>query len=138
MAASLALSKRAFEDMYLRMEDQARNRRVTGVIGNEQSVGSGYPRSDSSLLAGGWRHDRQRTHAQPGLGRAWGGAGGGRLLRRPRCAGAAGSGGHRPGTRRLGSSRAGRSEEHTSELQSLIRISYAVFCLKKKKTTHTA
>src|SRR3546814_8387902 len=27
-----------------------------------------------------------------------------------------------------------RSEEHTSELQSLIRISYAVFCLKKKKT----
>src|SRR3546814_4264969 len=41
----------------------------------------------------------------------------------------------------------GRSEEHTSELQSLMRISYAVFCLKKKKphktctltqrTTHT-
>src|SRR6058998_4428347 len=28
-----------------------------------------------------------------------------------------------------------RSEEHTSELQSLITISYAVFCLKKKKTT---
>src|SRR3546814_953464 len=31
-------------------------------------------------------------------------------------------------------SRSGRSEEHTSELQSLMRISYAVFCLKKKKT----
>src|SRR3546814_9060814 len=30
---------------------------------------------------------------------------------------------------------AGRSEEHTSELQSLMRISYAVFCLKKKKKT---
>src|SRR3546814_10006217 len=30
----------------------------------------------------------------------------------------------------------GRSEEHTSELQSLMRNSYAVFCLKKKKTTH--
>src|SRR3546814_5825201 len=30
-----------------------------------------------------------------------------------------------------------RSEEHTSELQSLMRISYAVFCLKKKKTTKT-
>src|SRR3546814_7264919 len=30
--------------------------------------------------------------------------------------------------------RARRSEEHTSELQSLMRISYAVFCLKKKKT----
>src|SRR3546814_3898093 len=31
----------------------------------------------------------------------------------------------------------GRSEEHTSELQSLMRISYAVFCLKKKKNTTT-
>src|SRR3546814_3400459 len=31
----------------------------------------------------------------------------------------------------------GRSEEHTSELQSLMRISYAVFCLKKKKKTRT-
>src|SRR3546814_4713817 len=30
----------------------------------------------------------------------------------------------------------GRLEEHTSELQSLMRISYAVFCLKKKKHTH--
>src|SRR3546814_8206974 len=30
-----------------------------------------------------------------------------------------------------------RSEEHTSELQSLMRISYAVFCLKKKKKPHT-
>src|SRR3546814_8305065 len=33
------------------------------------------------------------------------------------------------------SKRLPRSEEHTSELQSLMRISYAVFCLKKKKTT---
>src|SRR3546814_3187188 len=32
--------------------------------------------------------------------------------------------------------RSGRSEEHTSELQSLMRISYAVFCLKKKKHKH--
>src|SRR3546814_2162776 len=32
---------------------------------------------------------------------------------------------------------AARSEEHTSELQSLMRISYAVFCLKKKNITHT-
>src|SRR3546814_6336241 len=32
--------------------------------------------------------------------------------------------------------RFGRSEEHTSELQSLMRNSYAVFCLKKKNTTH--
>src|SRR3546814_1866448 len=35
----------------------------------------------------------------------------------------------------LGRLRAERSEEHTSELQSLMRISYAVFCLKKKKIT---
>src|SRR3546814_4484884 len=32
----------------------------------------------------------------------------------------------------------GRSEEHTSELQSLMRISYAVFCLKKKKKETTS
>src|SRR3546814_4876102 len=37
--------------------------------------------------------------------------------------------------RRRGAS-GGRSEEHTSELQSLMRISYAVFCLKKKKQTN--
>src|SRR3546814_4128627 len=40
-------------------------------------------------------------------------------------AGADGSDGHR------------RSEEHTSELQSLMRISYAVFCLKKKRNNNT-
>src|SRR3546814_1244482 len=40
---------------------------------------------------------------------------------------------------RLDPKRLNRSEEHTSELQSLMRISYAVFCLKKKKrnTYHT-
>src|SRR3546814_3684615 len=40
--------------------------------------------------------------------------------------------------RRVGALAAGgvRSEEHTSELQSLMRISYAVFCLKKNKTKH--
>src|SRR3546814_5291567 len=46
--------------------------------------------------------------------------------RRPRCS-----------CRRRTAARTGsapRSEEHTSELQSLMRISYAVFCLKKKKT----
>src|SRR3546814_5664825 len=32
----------------------------------------------------------------------------------------------------------GRSEEHTSELQSLMRISYAVFCLQQKTTRHTS
>src|SRR3546814_10749979 len=34
---------------------------------------------------------------------------------------------------RAGAGKGNRSEEHTSELQSLMRISYAVFCLKKKK-----
>src|SRR3546814_10706498 len=38
-----------------------------------------------------------------------------------------------PVRRENGRARAERSEEHTSELQSLMRISYAVFCLKKKK-----
>src|SRR3546814_5224754 len=39
--------------------------------------------------------------------------------------------------RPLTTSRRNRSEEHTSELQSLMRISYAVFCLKKKKHHNT-
>src|SRR3546814_6814199 len=43
---------------------------------------------------------------------------------------------HGMGCVRLAAGRLRRSEEHTSELQSLMRISYAVFCLKKK--THTA
>src|SRR3546814_4449210 len=48
------------------------------------------------------------------------------------------SGGHHDRRERLASVTccnvfSGRSEEHTSELQSLMRISYAVFCLKKKK-----
>src|SRR3546814_1001845 len=47
---------------------------------------------------------------------------------RDRRAGRVGAGGH---PRRLAPRH--RSEEHTSELQSLMRISYAVFCLKKKK-----
>src|SRR3546814_9040284 len=40
----------------------------------------------------------------------------------------------RAGTPRTGKRNVSRSEEHTSELQSLMRISYAVFCLKKKKS----
>src|SRR3546814_12437971 len=53
---------------------------------------------------------------------------------RRRCA--FGPSGHGPPDQvRLGRREARRSEEHTSELQSLMRISYAVFCLKKKKKT---
>src|SRR3546814_11946160 len=78
---------------------------------------------------------------------------GGRGSRRGECRQSAGCGGHRArepafraasagggvdacGLRRHRCVR-GRSEEHTSELQSLMRISYAVFCLKKKKNTQT-
>src|SRR3546814_4906836 len=47
-------------------------------------------------------------------------------------------GGGRIGRARMGKrGLVGRSEEHTSELQSLMRISYAVFCLKKKKKNKT-
>src|SRR3546814_8581475 len=42
----------------------------------------------------------------------------------------------RPRAPRRGREATTRSEEHTSELQSLMRISYAVFCLKKKKTNN--
>src|SRR3546814_1325691 len=71
---------------------------------------------------------------------------GGAFLGRPRvhCIGTARSGVAPPAISRppcrqlLRSSRATiRSEEHTSELQSLMRISYAVFCLKKKKQNTT-
>src|SRR3546814_3202897 len=50
----------------------------------------------------------------------------------PQCGSAGGLAG---GAARGGIERRCRSEEHTSELQSLMRISYAVFCLKKKKKT---
>src|SRR3546814_8391647 len=56
-----------------------------------------------------------------------------RRARRPRRS--PGGGHPRPGAR--GRALPVRSEEHTSELQSLMRISYAVFCLKKKKNTKT-
>src|SRR3546814_8071063 len=49
---------------------------------------------------------------------------------------AAGLGAGRPAHAGGGRAGAARSEEHTSELQSLMRISYAVFCLKKKKLVY--
>src|SRR3546814_9976831 len=53
----------------------------------------------------------------------------------PRAAGER-AGGNRARTEGGRARRSCRSEEHTSELQSLMRISYAVFCLKKKKILH--
>src|SRR3546814_5072852 len=70
---------------------------------------------------------RQGDEAHPQLLQEFGGA-----YKGPQVAGApaASNSGARPSTR---ASWALRSEEHTSELQSLMRISYAVFGLKKKK-----
>src|SRR3546814_9192975 len=74
-----------------------------------------------------------RLHRQGHLGA---GAAHGRVVVRRRSAAgglrhlAAGTGGQCAGGVHR---QPGRSEEHTSELQSLMRISYAVFCLKKKK-----
>src|SRR3546814_4422029 len=65
-----------------------------------------------------WR--RPRCRRGEGRGRASVAA---RYVRRLEAVGRAGEGGR---------ASTGRSEEHTSELQSLMRISYAVFCLKKK------
>src|SRR3546814_6284801 len=75
-------------------------------------------RSHSELRAPGLSACRQRSRAAatPGHPARTG-------PRRPRSQAQGGAALHRP-----------RSEEHTSELQSLMRISYAVFCLKKKKT----
>src|SRR3546814_1661463 len=53
------------------------------------------------------------------------------ILTVPRSRGDGSGAGKSPEFRRF----RGRSEEHTSELQSLMRISYAVFCLNKKKLT---
>src|SRR3546814_5962314 len=55
----------------------------------------------------------------------------GKLLQQRRFLGAGGGDAHGQGDRHQL-----RSEEHTSELQSLMRISYAVFCLKKKNKKH--
>src|SRR3546814_8020169 len=46
------------------------------------------------------------------------------------------AGGHQTGRHREHGNAEQRSEEHTSELQSLMRTSYAVFCLKKNKKHH--
>src|SRR3546814_9274812 len=64
-----------------------------------------------------------------------GGRSGAGLAGRPERAAAAARPRHRQRLHPVGV--AARSEEHTSELQSLMRISYAVFCLKKKKNIFT-
>src|SRR3546814_9065217 len=77
------------------------------------------------------RRQRRRSGRGGGVRRARRSGGAGDRRRRAR------GGRHRGGRTRLARAAAARSEEHTSELQSLMRISYAVFCLQKKTTTHT-
>src|SRR3546814_8908314 len=81
------------------------------ALGAPRQVRRRDPLFEPCGLRQAWRHDQgieQRRTARPHLG------------------------GHQ-----THSARQGRSEEHTSELQSLMRISYAVFCLKKKKKNST-
>src|SRR3546814_8158258 len=103
--------------------------------------------SDLQRVDAGRRRESGQADRFSGIGRA-------AVPRRPRPAcgrlaeGAAGQGAEgqtgtdrtswqEPAADRPGSGTQCRSEEHTSELQSLMRISYAVFCLKtKKKRTH--
>src|SRR3546814_4878085 len=59
-----------------------------------------------------------------------------RLWARTGAAAPVGTGADRRGQCKLAAD-LGRSEEHTSELQSLLRISYAVFCLKNKKLNNS-
>src|SRR3546814_8175191 len=86
------------------------------------------PRLSSKYVGRSFLCPCRGTDRRAGAGQHDGGADG-----RPR------TDGERARLRRRGDAADGeRSEEHTSELQSLMRISYAVFCLKKKKTaTHT-
>src|SRR3546814_3111321 len=79
-----------------------------------RTAGGGVVREAASILLQWWQAE-MREDAAPGKARARA------LSLALQCGGSDGYSGI-------------RSEEHTSELQSLMRISYAVFCLKKKKT----
>src|SRR3546814_1365580 len=87
----------------------------TTLFRSPRPTGHGGPR----------RRRRLHRHGRPRSGPADLGAAVARRVSGPVGARAAAAGGVLPV----------RSEEHTSELQSLMRISYAVFCLKKKRTS---
>src|SRR3546814_5972918 len=95
-------------------------------------------RSHSTKLHNAWKNHGSSGAVQhprsgavrPGSGMQSGENGVGMLARQ--CGEKAGKG---IAAARAARQRYSRSEEHTSELQSLMRISYAVFCLKKKKHT---
>src|SRR3546814_9845876 len=139
-----------------RRRPQARRAAGTVRCAGGQAVGvlrAGHARRARAVPAGiviGAAHGRGGRRHRPAAGRAAAGAcdralplrrgglpQGARPRRLSRFAVAAGARAARPRPDRL---LRARSEEHTSELQSLMRISYAVFCLKKKKkhlTHHT-
>src|SRR3546814_3899165 len=89
----------------------------------------GAERADSGLGIGGARGEVGRQCPEPDLGGLVPADAGDRGV-------VAGRRAVRLAADRLRARALGRSEEHTSELQSLMRISYAVFCLKKKKQNH--
>src|SRR3546814_3704469 len=102
-----------------------------------RSVGENGPRPVSLQQAARQRMQRRaggveqrRFDRAPGKDHFQGGRVGSHLAKM-RDGNVGRGGGH--GSSRLEVDDANRSEEHTSELQSLMRISYAVFCLKKKK-----
>src|SRR3546814_7830347 len=103
--------------------EQRRHRDAAGP-GGAAGDGADEALGHAHCLGGGAAAGRNRRHAG-GAGGARGGAGKAVALHPLALVRAAiwRRGVHRP-----------RSEEHTSELQSLMRISYAVFCLKKKNT----
>src|SRR3546814_7431107 len=84
-----------------------------------RSPGRGFADQCLRFVVHGLPRGAPAIHAAQGVGRG--------PDPRPQLQGPAG------GCRRLAGRAGRRSEEHTSELQSLMRISYAVFCLKKKK-----
>src|SRR3546814_5020448 len=85
-----------------------------------------------ALSSACWRSPRSRDFSRGGTLSFW-------RISAPSCRPPRSINRRRPDRSRLGTGtqkrrdRRRRSEEHTSELQSLMRISYAVFCLKKKK-----
>src|SRR3546814_7678048 len=98
--------------------------------------GGGNARRRLRLHREALRHRAPRERRRPRAGEAPPGAGGAQAApgagdrQRPR------SPPGRPLAGDRAAARPGRSEEHTSELQSLMRISYAVLCLKKKMNTY--
>src|SRR3546814_9431365 len=126
----------------MRISDWSSDVCSSDLCGQGQGPGQG-------LAETGWRRSRTsggrgrtlRAARRQGVRQGHGGDAG------PDSGGRAGEGGRRdraragaracPGGRPAVDAAWARSEEHTSELQSLLRISYAVFCLKKKRTPNS-